>query len=46
MMTEQSRPDQLVRDLQLAEQAGSDFSVCSDSCPGGRFRLDSDQGRT
>ena len=30
MMTEQSRPDQLVRDLQQAEQAGLDFSVCSD----------------
>jgi G6PDH family F420-dependent oxidoreductase len=30
MMTEQSHPDQLVRDLQLAEQAGFDFSVCSD----------------
>ena len=30
MMTEQSRPDQLVRDLQQAEQAGFDFSVCSD----------------
>ncbi len=30
MMTEQSRPDQLVRDLALAEQAGFDFSVCSD----------------
>jgi len=30
MMCEQSRPDQLVRDLQLAEQAGFDFSVISD----------------
>src|SRR5436309_13571095 len=30
MMTEQSRPDQLVRDLQMAEQAGFDFSVTSD----------------
>src|SRR5579859_3049125 len=30
MMTEQSRPDQLVRDLQAAERAGFDFSVCSD----------------
>jgi G6PDH family F420-dependent oxidoreductase len=30
MMTEQSRPDQLVRDLQQAEQSGFDFSVCSD----------------
>ena len=30
MMTEQSPPDQLVRDLQKAEQAGFDFSVCSD----------------
>src|SRR3954452_24391497 len=30
MMTEQSPPDQLVRDLQLAEQAGFGFSVCSD----------------
>ncbi|MDQ6744579.1 MAG: LLM class F420-dependent oxidoreductase [Actinomycetota bacterium] len=30
MMTEQARPDQLVRDLQLAEQAGFDFSVISD----------------
>jgi G6PDH family F420-dependent oxidoreductase len=30
MMTEQSRPDQLVRDLQMAEQAGFEFSVCSD----------------
>jgi G6PDH family F420-dependent oxidoreductase len=30
MMTEQSRPDQLVRDLQQAEQVGFDFSVCSD----------------
>jgi G6PDH family F420-dependent oxidoreductase len=30
MMTEQSRPDQLVRDLQNAEQAGFDFSVISD----------------
>ncbi len=30
MMTEQARPDQLVRDLQQAEQAGFDFSVCSD----------------
>ncbi|HTT29219.1 MAG TPA: LLM class F420-dependent oxidoreductase [Solirubrobacteraceae bacterium] len=30
MMCEQSRPDQLVRDIQLAEQAGFDFSVISD----------------
>jgi G6PDH family F420-dependent oxidoreductase len=30
MMTEQSRPDQLIRDIQLAEQAGFDFSVISD----------------
>jgi G6PDH family F420-dependent oxidoreductase len=30
MMCEQARPDQLVRDLQLAEQAGFDFSVISD----------------
>jgi len=30
MMCEQSRPDQLVRDLQAAEQAGFDFSVISD----------------
>ena len=30
MMTEQSRPDQLVRDVQAAEQAGFDFSVTSD----------------
>lgn len=30
MMCEQSRPDQLVRDLVLAEQAGFDFSVISD----------------
>jgi G6PDH family F420-dependent oxidoreductase len=30
MMCEQSRPDQLVRDLQLAEAAGFDFSVISD----------------
>jgi alkanesulfonate monooxygenase SsuD/methylene tetrahydromethanopterin reductase-like flavin-dependent oxidoreductase (luciferase family) len=30
MICEQSRPDQLVRDVQLAEQAGFDFSVCSD----------------
>jgi G6PDH family F420-dependent oxidoreductase len=30
MMCEQSRPDQLVRDLQSAEQAGFDFSVISD----------------
>jgi G6PDH family F420-dependent oxidoreductase len=30
MMCEQSRPDQLVRDVQLAEQAGFDFSVISD----------------
>ena len=29
-MTEQSPPDQLVRDLQMAEAAGFDFSVCSD----------------
>ncbi len=30
MMTEQSRPDRLVGDLVGAEQAGFDFSVCSD----------------
>ena len=30
MMCEQSRPDQLVRDLQVAEDAGFDFSVISD----------------
>jgi alkanesulfonate monooxygenase SsuD/methylene tetrahydromethanopterin reductase-like flavin-dependent oxidoreductase (luciferase family) len=30
MMTEQSRPDQLVRDLVRAEEAGFDFSVISD----------------
>jgi G6PDH family F420-dependent oxidoreductase len=30
MMTEQSRPDRLVRDLQQAEQVGFDFSVTSD----------------
>jgi G6PDH family F420-dependent oxidoreductase len=30
MMTEQSRPDQLVRDVAAAEQAGFDFSVTSD----------------
>ena len=30
MMTEQSRPDALVRDLVAAERAGFDFSVCSD----------------
>jgi G6PDH family F420-dependent oxidoreductase len=30
MMTEQSRPDQLVRDLVAAEAAGFDFSVTSD----------------
>jgi G6PDH family F420-dependent oxidoreductase len=30
MMTEQSPPDQLVRDLQLAEEAGFGFSVISD----------------
>lgn len=30
MMCEQSRPDVLVRDLQLAERAGFDFSVISD----------------
>ena len=30
MMTEQSRPDQLVRDLVQAEARGFDFSVCSD----------------
>jgi G6PDH family F420-dependent oxidoreductase len=30
MMCEQSRPDQLVRDLVLAERAGFDFSVISD----------------
>ncbi len=30
MMCEQSRPDQLVRDLQHAEDAGFDFSVISD----------------
>jgi G6PDH family F420-dependent oxidoreductase len=30
MMTEHSRPDRLVSDLRLAEQAGFDFSVISD----------------
>jgi G6PDH family F420-dependent oxidoreductase len=30
MMTEQSRPDQLIDDLVAAEAAGFDFSVCSD----------------
>jgi G6PDH family F420-dependent oxidoreductase len=30
MMTEQSRPDQLVRDVQMAEAAWFDFSVISD----------------
>lgn len=30
MMTEQARPDQLVRDVVAAEQAGFDFSVTSD----------------
>jgi G6PDH family F420-dependent oxidoreductase len=30
MMTEQSPPDQLIRDIVLAEQAGFDFSVTSD----------------
>jgi G6PDH family F420-dependent oxidoreductase len=30
MMTEQARPDQLVRDLRSAEEAGFDFSVTSD----------------
>lgn len=30
MMTEQSRPDRLVRDVVAAEAAGFDFSVCSD----------------
>ena len=30
MMCEQSAPDQLVRDIQLAERAGFDFSVISD----------------
>jgi len=30
LMTEQSRPDQLVRDAQAAEAAGFDFSVISD----------------
>lgn len=30
MMCEQSRPDQLVQDIQLAEKAGFDFSVISD----------------
>jgi len=30
MMCEQARPDQLVRDVQQAEQAGFDFSVISD----------------
>jgi G6PDH family F420-dependent oxidoreductase len=30
MMCEQSRPDQLVRDVQMAEEAGFDFSVTSD----------------
>src|SRR5947209_12780255 len=30
MMTEQSRPEQLVRGIRKAEEAGFDFSVCSD----------------
>ena len=30
MMCEQSRPDQLVQDIQKAEDAGFDFSVISD----------------
>jgi G6PDH family F420-dependent oxidoreductase len=30
MMCEQSRPDQLVRDVRLAEESGFDFSVISD----------------
>jgi G6PDH family F420-dependent oxidoreductase len=30
MMTEQSPPDELVRDVQMAEEAGFDFSVTSD----------------
>ena len=30
MMCEQSRPDQLVRDIRQAEEAGFDFSVISD----------------
>ena len=30
MMCEQSRPDQLVQDIQRAEKAGFDFSVISD----------------
>jgi G6PDH family F420-dependent oxidoreductase len=30
MMCEQSRPDQLVRDVRMAEEAGFDFSVISD----------------
>ena len=30
MMCEQSAPDQLVRDVQMAEDAGFDFSVTSD----------------
>lgn len=30
MLCEQSRPDHLVRDVQMAEQAGFDFSVISD----------------
>ena len=30
MMTEQSSPDQLVRDVRSAEEAGFDFSVTSD----------------
>jgi G6PDH family F420-dependent oxidoreductase len=30
MMTEQSAPDQLIKDIQRAEQAGFDFSVISD----------------
>jgi G6PDH family F420-dependent oxidoreductase len=30
MMCEQSRPDQMVRDVQMAEEAGFDFSVTSD----------------
>lgn len=30
MMTEQASPDQLVRDVRAAEEAGFDFSVSSD----------------
>ncbi len=39
MMTEQSRPDRLVRDVARAEEAGFDFSVCTASGSGsGRAR--------